>query len=139
MPYHIFPLEKSRRQPYLPIRLSNPNDDFEQYQTTLALLDTGADSSIVPFAISKDLMHANDAPKVESRTVIGIGGLVKTYKHTFTLEVLDLSGEVLFKIPSMIIEVSEKDYGPVILGMKDFIVPYVENINFKLGRFKIRY
>ena len=139
MAHHIFPLEKSTQQPYIPIRLSNPKDDCEQFHTTFALIDTGADNSIIPFTVSRDLMHDNDAPEVESRTVLGIGGPVTTYKHTFDLEVLNLDGETLFKFPSMIIEVSEKDYGPVILGMKDFTLLHVENINFKSNIFTIRY
>jgi len=139
MPRHVYPLETKKRQPYVPVRLSNPLDDFEQYYRTLALVDTGADRSMVPLTVSKDLMHDNDAPKLESRTVIGIGGRVTTYKHTFTLEVLDLDGEVLFEIPSLLIEVSEKDYGPVILGMNDFISHYVESIDFSSNKLTICY
>jgi len=139
MGQHTFPLEEYTRQPYLPIRLSNPLDDFEQYHETTALIDTGADYSVVPFTVSKDLLHANDSPEVESRTVLGIGGRVRTYKHTFTLEVLDLDGKVLFAIPHMLIEVSEKDYGPVILGMNDFITHYVKSINFNSNSFTICY
>jgi len=139
MSSRIFPLEKSTQQPYLPIRLSNPKDDFEQYHETLALIDTGADYSIVPFTVSRDLMHDNNASEVELRVVRGIGGEVKTYKHTFILEVLDLDRNVLFGVPPMFIEVAGRDYGPVILGMNDFIIPYVEKINFKSNTFTIRY
>ncbi len=137
MPVYRFPLEKHTRQPYLPIRLSNPFDDFEQYHHTLALIDTGADYSIIPSTVSRDLMHDNDHRRVERRTVIGIGGPVKAYKHTFTLEILDLDGEVLFEIPQMLIEVSEKDYSPVILGMKDFIIHHVKTIDFSTNKFTI--
>ncbi len=139
MARHTFPLEKRTQQPYLPISLSNPNDNFEQYHVTLALIDTGADYSVVPFTVSRGLMHNNDGPEVERQIVLGLGGRVNTYKHTFDLEVLDLDGKLLFKIPSMAIEVSEKDYGPVILGMKDFIIHHVESINFKSKIFTIRY
>lgn len=139
MSRHTFPLEVSTRQPYLPVRLSNPNDDFEQYHETLALIDTGSDSSIVPFTVSNDLMHHNDASAVETKTVLGIGGRITTYKHTFILEVLALNGEILFTTSPMFIEVSEGNYGPVILGMKDFIAHYVESINFKTNILTIRY
>ncbi len=141
MPKHTFPLDKHSGKPYIPVRLSNPQDDYEKH-ITYALLDTGADTSIVPYTVGRDLMHNNENPEVESRPVFGIGGSVSTFKHTFNLEVLDLDFNVLFEIKGMMIEVLPRETGhstPVILGRDDFIRHYVTSINFEKNSIEIRY
>lgn len=139
IPSYSYPLENLKRQPVIPIALSNPYDDARQFHTTFALIDTGADMSIIPSSVGRDLLHNNFHPEVEKRTIYGIGGEVQTFLHTFDLDVLDLDGNVLFRKSGMKIEVSEEECGQVILGMRDFITRYVTKIDFSQNSLFIKW
>lgn len=139
-------LNLERGKPFVPIVLINPDDDYEVYPT-YALIDTGADRSIIPEGIAKELMHDNDGKGVETDEICGVCSSAKVYKHTFVIEVLnpDNPSESLFRTDPMLISVLEfpkgnqPKTGEVILGMPDFILKYIRNIDFENGTLTFGY
>lgn len=133
--------------PCVPICLSNPLDSYEIYQPTLALIDTGAIRSAIPDWIAKELYHCHENEGVvQKNDALGIGGAAKVYEHTFDLEITDFEDKSLHTIENIKLDVivskNPKDAftpSPAILGLEDFIVPYVETIDFTKKYFILKF
>lgn len=124
--------------PCIPICLSNPLDSFEIYCPTCAIIDTGAVRSAIPDWIAKELHHCHENKGVKQKDdALGIGGTAAVYEHTFDLEITDFEDNPLHTIKNIKLDVivpkNKREAvipHPVIFGLEDFIVPYVETISF---------
>ncbi|MDD5326701.1 MAG: hypothetical protein PHY02_02680 [Phycisphaerae bacterium] len=125
--------------PCVPIYLSNPLDSITTYCRTCALIDTGAVRSAIPDWAAKEVYHCHENTGVKKKEdAFGIVGAANVYEHTFDLKITDFNDKVLHNIEGIKFDVTvPKKKGdiiippPVILGLEDFILPYVDLIDFK--------
>jgi hypothetical protein len=132
MPIRDYPFSITDRYnapaPLLPIRLTNPANDF--VYDTWGLIDTGADGICIPGHISRALYHDNDGVKASAGT--GAGGIFLTYPHTFKIEFFGMdekgdidTNDIVHIIDDRLFEVAP-DLHLVIIGVDNFLE------NFKL-------
>lgn len=146
MPIDSYPFRVSAECPFnkplVPVVLYNPANDFS-YETW-GLIDTGADMTCIPEYIAKALYHDVRNHKAKKDMSSGIGGEVKVYMHTFSLDVLysDSNGKVTpnrfaIRIPKREFAVVPNLH-MVILGEKDFLKNYVLTIDYPNKNFSLK-
>lgn len=124
--------------PCVPIFLSNPLNDFETYCHTYAIIDTGAVRTAIPDWVAQELFLRHEKAGVKQKEdAFGIVGVASVYEHTFDLEITDFEDKPLQNFKNIkfdvIVPKSKKQNiipPPVMFGLEDFILPYVDTINF---------
>lgn len=89
------------------------------------LADTGADSSLFPASLAIQLGHNLKGSDVKSSMTCGIEqNEVKTYRHTFMLELLSPDAQRVVKTFRKVeVDCSETD-PPVLIGASDFLTRF---------------
>ncbi len=124
--------------PCVPIFLSNPLDGFEIYYHTYAIIDTGAVRTAIPDWVAQELCHCHENTGVKQKEdAFGIVGVASVYEHTFDLEITGFEDKPLYNIKNIKFDVivpKDKKQNivppPVMFGLEDFVLPYVDTINF---------
>ncbi|MCD4830407.1 MAG: hypothetical protein K8R02_01205 [Anaerohalosphaeraceae bacterium] len=145
MPISNYPFRKDQisrtPSPLVPVILTNPENGFEF--PTWGLIDTGADRTIVPGYIAKEVYHNLKGAEVECDFGSGVGGDVRFYMHTFTMQLLsyDKSNSVT---TNPVIEIKKHQFAvceninTLILGVDDFLKDYKLIIDYPKQVFSIK-
>lgn len=114
----------------IPIIIINPHT--KQALKTAALLDTGADACAFPENIAKNTGHNLKGAGVINNVTTGIGGVgVNTWKHTFSIGILDAKAQNVLNITRpMLVDCFEHNNAPPLLGSSDFLCDYKVTIDY---------
>lgn len=115
---------------YLPLRITNRATGMSVLVYGLA--DTGADSSLFPGSLAIQLGHNLKGSGVRSSMTCGIEqNEVRTYKHTFMLELLTPDAQhVVRTFRRVEIDCSDTN-PPVLLGASDFLARFDISVFFR--------
>jgi len=120
--YPFFKLPNRPAGPYLPVRLINPIDKVSVVWHFL--VDTGADCCLFSATLAGLTGHNLTGDGVESDVTAGIEGKeLKTYRHTFVLELLhpEHPDQVVWQSGKGLFECLGHDDFPPLLGVADFL------------------
>ena len=120
--------------PYLPIRLLNPVNKVPFVWN--CLVDTGADSCLFTAALASLTGHSLAGNGVKSDVTCGIEGTrLRTYKHTFVLELLHPTdaGKVVRKSRRGLLQCLDHDEFPPLLGVVDFLRHFRAILDYPRG------
>lgn len=119
-----------RYQPYLPLRIVNP--DKKLSINCGCLIDTGADKCVFPENVCTILGHNLNGDGVKSSFNSGISGItITTWQHTFLLELIHpTSRDIVWQSERLLIDCTEHNDLPVILGTEDFLKHFRITIDY---------
>lgn len=134
------PLELASYSPVLPIRIINPQNNFDF--RTWGLIDTGAQKCTIPEFIAKAIGHnIKEGHKSSGFTA---DGKVDLYEHTCRIEILKVhkngrvDGEkIVYTIADGLVAVMERLHC-VLLGVNDFLKPHILTIDYDKLLFSIQ-
>jgi len=117
-------------RPLVPVFITNP--DTGKFIKSSALIDTGSDGSCFPEFIAKTTGHNLKGTKVKTGISHGIGGSkVKTWKHSFTIGLIDPKSNIAVKwTPRLIVDCFDHNKAPPILGSKDFLKDFIVSLDY---------
>ena len=128
--YPFYCPPRHRSGPYLPILIRNPHTDKEIEWP--CLIDTGADSSLFPASVCALTGHDLKGEGVASDITCGVEGrLVKTWQHTFALDLLSPDGKTVVWTCTNLIECTAYDGLPPILGTTDFLSHFDIELSYR--------
>ncbi len=96
------------------------------------MVDTGADASLFPASLATQLGHTIKGAGVKASITCGIEqNNVRTYRHTFTLELLTPNGlRTLRTFKNVGIDCAESN-PPILLGASDFLTRFDISVRYK--------
>lgn len=124
----------------VPVMIINP--DGHKVLKTYALVDTGADACAFPENIATNTGHNLKGVGVISNVSSGIGGVsVPTWKHTFTIGLLDPTAKKVLKwsAPKVLVDCFEHNNCPPLLGSSDFLKNFKITIDYPNKRMTLEW
>jgi hypothetical protein len=121
-------------RPYLPIRLTNPQNG--KVFTWDCMIDTGADTCLFSRSLAEALGHNLTGKGVKHSLSCGVeGSPLLTWKHTFILELLHprQPHQVVWRGRRQKIECVHHDHFPPLLGVQDFLQYFKVTLDYHKG------
>ena len=142
MGVETYPLSKKQngaKMAYVPVKITNP--DTKKSIITYALVDTGADSCCMTKDVADSTGHNLKGDGVVSNINTGLSGeKVKTYLHTFVIELLSKdTKKTLWKSKPQQIDCVDHNSMPSLLGCVGFLENLSITVNYKYNRITINY